>query len=305
MLLLDEPTTALDIGHQQEVLELVDRLAPRRGLTVVTTMHDLTLAAQYADRLVLLAGGRSSRPRARPRRCSPREHLARHYGAKVRMRPTTGGRLVVIPVPVDDPRPERGPVTRRDTGRPSPHRRPRAPDGLPAGPSLVLVNTGDGKGKTTAAFGVVLRARRPGLAGRRRAVPQVGDVADRRGEDLPASSASTGGPSARASPGTPTTSPRTRPSRRRRGPTPRALIEAGEHRLVVLDEITYPMNWGWIDIDEVVATIRDRPAAGQRRSSPAATRPPALIEIADTVTEMRKVKHAYDAGIRAKKGIDY
>ena len=55
ILLLDEPTTALDVGHQQEVLELVDRAAASsNGLTVVSTMHDLTLAGQYADRLVLL-----------------------------------------------------------------------------------------------------------------------------------------------------------------------------------------------------------------------------------------------------------
>ena len=55
LLLLDEPTAALDIGHQQEVLELVDRLRHEAGLTVVTTMHDLSIAGEYADRLVLLA----------------------------------------------------------------------------------------------------------------------------------------------------------------------------------------------------------------------------------------------------------
>ena len=58
LLFLDEPTAALDIAHQQETLELVDDLRRRLGLTVVSTMHDLTLAAQYADHLVLLTGGR-------------------------------------------------------------------------------------------------------------------------------------------------------------------------------------------------------------------------------------------------------
>jgi iron complex transport system ATP-binding protein len=58
LLLLDEPTTALDIGHQQHVLSLVDDLRHRRGLTVVSAMHDLTLAAQHADRFVLLDEGR-------------------------------------------------------------------------------------------------------------------------------------------------------------------------------------------------------------------------------------------------------
>ena len=58
LLLLDEPTSALDIGHQQEVLELVDELRRDRGLTVLATMHDLSIAGEYADRMVLLAGGR-------------------------------------------------------------------------------------------------------------------------------------------------------------------------------------------------------------------------------------------------------
>jgi iron complex transport system ATP-binding protein len=57
LLLLDEPTTALDIGRQQSVLELVDCLRRELGLTVVAAMHDLTLAGQYADRLLLLSGG--------------------------------------------------------------------------------------------------------------------------------------------------------------------------------------------------------------------------------------------------------
>ncbi len=72
----------------------------------------------------------------------------------------------------------------------------------------------------------------------------------------------------------------------------------------MLDEITYPMTWGWISTDEVVATIRDRP---EHVSVVATGRdaPDALVEVADTVTEMRKIKHAYDAGIVAKKGIDY
>jgi cob(I)alamin adenosyltransferase len=83
-----------------------------------------------------------------------------------------------------------------------------------------------------------------------------------------------------------------------------ALVQAGEHQLIILDELTYLMNWGWIDADEVVRTLADRPpqvnvvVTGRDASQ-------ALIDIADTVTEMRNVKHAYDRGIAAKRGIDY
>jgi ABC-type Mn2+/Zn2+ transport system ATPase subunit len=72
ILLLDEHTTALDVGHQQQVLELIDDLRREHGLTVVSTLHDLTLAGQYGDRLVLLSEGRW-RCRDPPGRCSPRQ----------------------------------------------------------------------------------------------------------------------------------------------------------------------------------------------------------------------------------------
>ncbi|MGH8874281.1 MAG: ABC transporter ATP-binding protein, partial [Acidimicrobiia bacterium] len=82
VLLLDEPTTALDIGHQQQVLRLVDGLRAERGLTVISAMHDLTLAGQYADRLVLLAGGRVVASGAAVEVLTP-ALLAEHYGAEV------------------------------------------------------------------------------------------------------------------------------------------------------------------------------------------------------------------------------
>jgi cob(I)alamin adenosyltransferase len=72
----------------------------------------------------------------------------------------------------------------------------------------------------------------------------------------------------------------------------------------VLDEITYPINWGWFDAAEVAAVLGSRPPhvniVATGRDAPAE-----LVDLADTVTEMRKVKHAYDRGILAKKGIDY
>ncbi len=83
-----------------------------------------------------------------------------------------------------------------------------------------------------------------------------------------------------------------------------AALAGGTHELVVLDEVTYPMTWGWIDSGAVVAAI-----AGRHESvSVIATgrdAPSALVEVADTVTEMRNVKHAFEAGILAKRGIDY
>ena len=175
--------------------------------------------------------------------------------------------------------------------------------GIRTAKSLIVVNTGDGKGKSSAAFGVVMRAVARGW---KVAVVQflksgdwhVGeeDVARRLGvdwwamgegftwdsENLTQDQAVAGEAWARA----------------------KSLIQGDEYQLVVLDEITYPMTWGWIDTDDVVTTIRERPTkvnvVATGRDAPAA-----LIDVADTATEMRKIKHAYDAGVLAKKGIDY
>jgi iron complex transport system ATP-binding protein len=94
ILLLDEPTTALDIGHQQEVLELVDTLRCDHRLTVLATMHDLSLAGEYADRLVLLSGGQVAAV-GPPRDVLTEALLAAHYRARVRVVDGAGGPLVV------------------------------------------------------------------------------------------------------------------------------------------------------------------------------------------------------------------
>ena len=94
VLLLDEPTTALDIGHQQEVLELVDRLRHQRCLAVVSALHDLTLAGFYADELVLLDGGRVVE-RGSAADVLTAEHLHRHFGANVTVIDGTDGPVVV------------------------------------------------------------------------------------------------------------------------------------------------------------------------------------------------------------------
>ena len=94
ILLLDEPTSALDIGHQQEVLDLVDRLRAERGLTVLATMHDLSAAGEYADRLVLLAGGRIV-ARGTAREVLTEDLLAEHYRVRVKVIDGEQGPLVV------------------------------------------------------------------------------------------------------------------------------------------------------------------------------------------------------------------
>ncbi|MGY1720004.1 ABC transporter ATP-binding protein [Blastococcus sp. SYSU DS0552] len=96
VLLLDEPTAALDLGHAQQVLDLLDRLRRQDGLTVVSTLHDLTLAGQYADRLTLLAEGRVA-AEGSPAEVLTAAVLAEHYGARARIVPGPHG-PAVLPV---------------------------------------------------------------------------------------------------------------------------------------------------------------------------------------------------------------
>lgn len=177
------------------------------------------------------------------------------------------------------------------------------PDGLRSVPSLVLVNTGNGKGKSSAAFGVMIRALARGWkvavlqfikssewsVGEEKIGRQLGVDWSALGEGF---TWDTGDPD------------HDREVAQAAWATAKAVVEAGEHQLVVLDELTYLMTWGWIDSADVIATIVGRPPSVNivvtGRDAPAE-----LIEIADTVTEMREIKHAYAAGIRAKRGIDY
>jgi iron complex transport system ATP-binding protein len=96
VLLLDEPTSALDLGRRVEALELVDELRIERGLTVVSAMHDLTLAAQFADQLLLLAEGEivSTGTAAE---VFNEDSLDHHFGTRVRILRTEDGELVVVP----------------------------------------------------------------------------------------------------------------------------------------------------------------------------------------------------------------
>ena len=94
VLLLDEPTAALDIGHQQQVLDLIDGLRHEHGLAVLSAFHDLTLAGQYADRLELMAGGQIVRS-GLPKEVLRPEVLERHYHADVKVLDDGDGNLVV------------------------------------------------------------------------------------------------------------------------------------------------------------------------------------------------------------------
>ena len=160
------------------------------------------------------------------------------------------------------------------------------PSGMRTVTSLVLVNTGDGKGKSSAAFGVMLRAlsRDWKVAvvqfiksgdwkmGEEKMGRQLGVDWHALGAGFTWDSDNIDHDIALA---------------QQAWAQAAAIIAAGEHRLVILDELTYLCNWGWL----AVVTGRDAPQA--------------IIDIADTVTEMKSVKHAYEAGITAKKGIDY
>ncbi len=169
--------------------------------------------------------------------------------------------------------------------------------------SLVLVNTGDGKGKSTAAFGTAIRALARGW---RVAVVQFLKSGDwRTGEeqvlvDLGADWWALGDGFTWDADDLDVSRARAEAAWKHT----RALLKKGEHQVVVLDEITYPMNFGWIDTGEVVDTIRDR-APTTTVICTGRDAPTALIEIADTVTEMREVKHAYQRGVLARRGIDY
>jgi iron complex transport system ATP-binding protein len=97
VLLLDEPTSSLDLGHIQQVLELVDRLRRDRELTVVAALHDLTTAAQFSDRLALLVDGRLV-AEGTPDEVLTREVIEAQYGARVRVVTDPEAGLIVVPV---------------------------------------------------------------------------------------------------------------------------------------------------------------------------------------------------------------
>ncbi len=177
------------------------------------------------------------------------------------------------------------------------------PDGLRSAASLVIVNTGNGKGKSSSAFGMMLRALAVDWpvavvqfiksgnwkVGEEKMGRQLGVDWHAYGHGFTWDSDDLEADKSHADAG---------------WQAAKALIQAGDHTLVILDELTYLCSWGWIDQADVIATITGRPehvnVIVTGRDAPAE-----LIEIADTVTEMTEVKHAYQQGIRAKRGLDY
>lgn len=96
IVLLDEPTTALDVGYQQEVLELIDELRRRERIAVVTTMHDLTVSGLYPDRLMLLSNGKIA-SYGTVDQVLTQEHIEEYYGAQVEIL-RNNGKPIVVPL---------------------------------------------------------------------------------------------------------------------------------------------------------------------------------------------------------------
>jgi iron complex transport system ATP-binding protein len=92
---LDEPTSALDIGHQQAALEMIGAIRAHRPMTILSAMHDLTLAGQFADRLLLLSEGRCVAEGGAAEVLTV-DNIQKYYGATVEILETSSG-LVVVP----------------------------------------------------------------------------------------------------------------------------------------------------------------------------------------------------------------
>ena len=169
--------------------------------------------------------------------------------------------------------------------------------------SIVLVNTGDGKGKSSAAFGVMgrgwARGWRVGVVqfvksgewktGERKLADHLGiewhtlgDGFTWESDDLDESAA----------------------KGRHAWEVARSMLASGDYDLLIFDEVTYIMSFGWVPVAEVVAGIAER-APKTNVVCTGRDAPPELIDLADTVTEMTLVKHAFEQGIGAKKGIEY
>ncbi len=168
---------------------------------------------------------------------------------------------------------------------------------------LVIVNTGDGKGKTTAALGLLVRAAGRGMRTRlfqfvKRPDTRFGEHVSLEKLEIPHQGLGDGFSWMSRD------LDRSRELAAEGWAEAREAIAGGEYDLVVLDEITYPVNWKWIDSEDVLSSLRERP----RHVHVVITgrdAPEALLALADTVTEMKKIKHAFEANVPAQKGIEH
>lgn len=168
---------------------------------------------------------------------------------------------------------------------------------------LVIVNTGNGKGKTTAALGILLRAWGRDLRvvmfqfikhqtanwGESRAARKMGVDIIPLGSGFTWLSKDLEHDRALANEG---------------WQRCRQAIEGGTYHVVILDEITYCFRYGWLDLAEVCDVLRHRPP-NQHVIITGRDAPPALIDFADLVTEMREVKHPFASGVKAQPGIEF
>jgi cob(I)alamin adenosyltransferase len=169
--------------------------------------------------------------------------------------------------------------------------------------SIVLLNTGDGKGKSSAAFGVMARGWARGWkvgvvqfvkggkwkTGERKLADHLGIDWQTLGDGFTWESTDLDETAAKG---------------RHAWEVAAAKLASGDYDLLILDELTYAISYGWVPVDEVVAGIQGR-SPGTNVVLTGRNAAPELVDVADTVTEMRKVKHVYDRGVTAKKGIEY
>ena len=181
---------------------------------------------------------------------------------------------------------------------------------------LLMVNTGNGKGKSTSAFGLALRGWNQGWdigvfqfvksakwrIGEQTVLERLGELHTQTGEGGPVEWHKMGsGWSWSRKAGSETD--HAADAAEGWQEVKRRLAEE-RHDLYVLDEFTYLMEWGWIDVDDVIETFRDRPGrqyvmiTGRRAH-------PALVEIAELVTEMQHTKHPFDRGQKGQRGIEW
>ncbi|MGQ9928240.1 MAG: cob(I)yrinic acid a,c-diamide adenosyltransferase [Chloroflexaceae bacterium] len=197
------------------------------------------------------------------------------------------------------------PAGTRIDSTPEAGERRKAARANPVRKGLLIVNTGNGKGKTTAALGVLLRAwgrdlRVGGIQfikhenanyGELRALERMGITLTPMGDGFTWTSRDLDETQARALHG---------------WETAKAQIVSGAYDVFLLDEFTYVLHFGWLDTHEVVAWIRAHKPPMLHLIITGRDAPPALIDAADLVTEMREVKHPFrDQGLKAQPGIEF